>query len=616
MWFGEKHQEALATLRYGILDNKGFLLLTGDVGTGKTSLINSLIQSLSDNIICATVPDPSLEKLDFLNYIAAAFGIDREFQSKGSFLAFFRNFLSQASERGKKVLLIVDESQLLTQEMLEEIRLLSNIERTDAKLINIFFIGQNEFNEILNRPQNRAVRQRLTLNYNLDPLTPDETHAYIRHRLKVAGTTETLFDMSAVQEVFMYSGGFPRRINILCDHALLSGYVKEQKVIDGAIVKECAKELKIPAHVRNRDINGFAHAHQRPAPAPDQSPAGIPSVRPPVAPPAVPPTPSPAEPPSAPYSGPPSSQVPRPGYQPYPEEPRKSRLSWIGWILVIILLGLFAWAFMFPENFRQSTRQIGVDFPIIGQTVEFLFPSTLHNDTRGQVHGAVPSPQPPLPSTPPLNEGAKATADASEAEPPSAGVAPGESQNNPAVESKNKDAGPEIPTENQPDDAKSQEADISPPLEDTDSKTLGNKDQASLLEPATSLVTMDSGPTSEGSQDILPLPAEKVIVRFKYNSNDFTDKGIEDLETFSSILAMYPEAKVLVTGHTDSMGYENYNKKLSEFRANIVKSYLMGKGIRQDQIKTRGLGGEKPIETNDTPWGKMMNRRVEIEILK
>ncbi len=102
MWFGEKHQEALATLRYGILDNKGFLLLTGDVGTGKTSLINSLIQSLSDNIICATVPDPSLEKLDFLNYIAAAFGIDREFQSKGSFLAFFRNFLSRPVKKGKK----------------------------------------------------------------------------------------------------------------------------------------------------------------------------------------------------------------------------------------------------------------------------------------------------------------------------------------------------------------------------------------------------------------------------------------------------------------------------------------------------------------------------------
>ncbi len=266
MWFGEKHKEALATLRYGILDNKGFLLLTGDVGTGKTSLINTLIQSLSDDIICTSVPDPSLEKMDLLNYVAAAFGMDIEFNTKGKFLVHFRQFLMDANANNKKVLLIIDEAQLLTQEMLEEIRLLSNIEKPDTKLINIFFVGQNEFNEILNRQQNRAVRQRLTLNYNLDPLTPDETAQYIKHRLKVAGTTREIFDTSAVQEIFMYSGGFPRRINILCDHSLLSGYVQKNKTINGPIVRECAKELKIPAHVRNRDINGFADDRQKPAP--------------------------------------------------------------------------------------------------------------------------------------------------------------------------------------------------------------------------------------------------------------------------------------------------------------------------------------------------------------
>lgn len=257
MWFGEKHQEALATLQYGILDNKGFLLLTGDVGTGKTSLINSLIQNLEQDIICTSVPDPSLEKLDLFNYIAASFGMDREFTSKGAFLAHFKEFLLSAEKKNKKVLLIIDEAQLLTQEMLEEIRLLSNIEKPDAKLINIFFIGQNEFNEILNRPQNRAVLQRMTLNYNLDPLTTEEVDQYIRHRLKVAGTQERLFDMGAVQEIYLYSGGFPRRINILCDHALLSGFVREQRVIDAGIVRECAKELKIPAYVRNRDLNGL-----------------------------------------------------------------------------------------------------------------------------------------------------------------------------------------------------------------------------------------------------------------------------------------------------------------------------------------------------------------------
>ena len=177
-----------------MLDNKGFLLLTGDVGTGKTTLINALIQSLSDDIVCTTVPDPSLSKLDFFNYIASSFGINREFASKGSFLVGFRKFLINTSEANKKVLLIIDEAQLLTQELLEEIRLLSNIEKTNAKLINIFFVGQNEFNEILNRDQNRAVRQRLTLNYNIDPLTPDETEKYINYRLKVAGAVRHIFE--------------------------------------------------------------------------------------------------------------------------------------------------------------------------------------------------------------------------------------------------------------------------------------------------------------------------------------------------------------------------------------------------------------------------------------
>ncbi len=264
MWFGEKHKEALATLKYGILDNKGFLLLTGDVGTGKTTLINSLLESLDDDVVCTSVPDPGLEKLDFFNYIASSFGIDQEFLTKGSFLVRFRQFLTDANDFNKKVLLIIDEAQLLTQELLEEIRLLSNIEKTDAKLINIFFVGQNEFNEILNREQNRAVRQRLTLNYNIDPLTPDETAEYISHRLKIAGAQNTIFTQEATQEVFMYSGGFPRRINIICDHSLLSGYVQEKTEIDEGIVKDCAKDLKIPAYVRNRDIDGYGSYHQTP----------------------------------------------------------------------------------------------------------------------------------------------------------------------------------------------------------------------------------------------------------------------------------------------------------------------------------------------------------------
>jgi len=248
LWQGEKHKEALAMLKYGILDNRGFLFLAGDVGTGKTTLINSLISQLGDQIIVAIVPDPSLEKIDFFNFLAVAFNFNRQFNSKGEFLVYFSSFLHKAYINNKRVLLIIDESQKLTSELLEEIRLLSNIEKHDAKLINIFFVGQNEFIDILLRSENRALRQRITINYRIDPLTENETEQYIQRRLKVAGSQKNIFTSKAVHEIFAFSGGYPRLINIVCDHSLLTGYVKGKKAIDAGIVKECAKELKISPH--------------------------------------------------------------------------------------------------------------------------------------------------------------------------------------------------------------------------------------------------------------------------------------------------------------------------------------------------------------------------------
>ena len=255
IWLGKQHKEALDILKQGVLDNEGFLLITGDVGTGKTTLINTLIQSLTDDVIFAPVPDPSLSRIDFFNYIAASFGIDKEFATKGTFIAHFQKFLLDAHNRKKKVLLIIDESQLLTHELLEELRLLGNIEKANKKLINIFFVGQNELIQILRQKENRAVRQRLTLNYNIDPLTPYETDKYITHRFKIAGAHQTIFQASAVQEIFMYSGGFPRRINVICDHALLTGYVREKQIIDADIIHECTKDLDINIYEKNRDTN-------------------------------------------------------------------------------------------------------------------------------------------------------------------------------------------------------------------------------------------------------------------------------------------------------------------------------------------------------------------------
>jgi general secretion pathway protein A len=245
LWLGEKHKEALAVLRYGVMDNKGFLLLTGEVGTGKTTLINSLVNTLGEEVIVATILDPGLEKEDFFNYICSAFNLPEKFSTKGAFIQQFSAFLNNANQQGKKVLLIIDEAQRLDQVLLEEIRLLSNIEKQSTKLINIFFVGQKEFNNIILEPKNRALRQRITVNYDLKPLNQKESNQYIKHRLKVAGVDKTIFKSASVREIYKFSKGYPRLINVICDRALLTGFAKDEEKITPKIIMECAKELRL-----------------------------------------------------------------------------------------------------------------------------------------------------------------------------------------------------------------------------------------------------------------------------------------------------------------------------------------------------------------------------------
>ena len=245
IWLGEKHKEALASLTYGIQENKGFLLLTGDIGTGKTSLINCFLHENDTDAFIATIPDPDLDIIDFCKLLSKEFNINNDFNTKGEFLIQFKHFLHRTYSEVKKTLLIIDEAQRLNQHLLEQIRLLSNIERPDAKLINVFFIGQNELYKLIMDEQNKALRQRISVHYSIEPLTESDTRKYIKHRLKIAGSDAEIFSPKAIHEVFLFSSGYPRLINIICDQALLTGYVNEIDKINRKIVKQCANELKI-----------------------------------------------------------------------------------------------------------------------------------------------------------------------------------------------------------------------------------------------------------------------------------------------------------------------------------------------------------------------------------
>ncbi|WP_319404736.1 AAA family ATPase [uncultured Desulfosarcina sp.] len=256
LWMGKKHREALSTLKYGVMDNKGFLLLTGDVGTGKTTLINRLVEDIHGKAYTAKIPDPGLSKYDFYRMVSRYFGLPIEVRTKSDFLEPFSRFLNDAHEERKSVLLLIDEAQRLKHDLMEEIRLLSNLERQDVKLLNIFFVGQNEFNSILLQPENRALMRRITITYNIDPLDRAETCEYIRHRLKTAGAAYEIFSSAAMEEVFEFSKGFPRQINIICDLAMFFSSQVAKRTINRKIVNQCRERISFtvdesPAETEN-----------------------------------------------------------------------------------------------------------------------------------------------------------------------------------------------------------------------------------------------------------------------------------------------------------------------------------------------------------------------------
>lgn len=255
IWFGEQHREAMANLKYGLLDRNGFIVLTGDAGTGKTTLVNALLDTLDEKVRVVKINHPSLNTSEFLSLFAKTLDPSVVFSDKSDLLIFFNNYLQKAHDRGETALLIVDEAHRLSMELLEEIRLLSNIEMAGEKLLGIVLVGQNEIKPMLMDPQCRSLRQRITSIYDIHPLSEMETWEYIEYRLKVVGTTKPLFTTAAITQVHEISGGNPRLINTLCDRALLTGYVRESLSIDADIVSECGAELNLDRPIKAKKIS-------------------------------------------------------------------------------------------------------------------------------------------------------------------------------------------------------------------------------------------------------------------------------------------------------------------------------------------------------------------------
>ena len=481
LWLGETHKEALSMMKYGIKDNCGFLLLSGDIGTGKTTLINSLLESLDDQILIAMVSDPGLEKLDFYNFLTQAFDMNKTFSNKGDFLVHFIHFLHKANTEAKKVLIIIDEAQRLSHEMMEEIRQLSNIEKKDTKLLNVFLVGQHELIEALNETRNRALLQRITMKYLIGPLNHSDVEDYIVFRLKIAGTENKIFSSGAIRQIISFSNGYPRLINVICEHALLTTYVKGKQKVDGAIIKECAKDLRIevapPMGIRG-GIGLMDHLFE--------------ALR-----------------------------------HPW-QHPLTGSALYMGLlVLIIIAAGIISFRFDYvPPLISDLLPSISRQLPV----KERSHVSSAHTPAAE----SLPSPA----SAPHLND-----------------------------------------------------------------KASGQTMDRQAHVPSTPPVSPQTAP---------PFQEKMFTVQFPSDSNEFSSDTYAFLDDIIDIALLYRGLDIFITGYTDSVGNTAYNRKLSRFRATVVKSYLVGHGVDSKRILVSGKGPDNPIASNDTAKGRQLNRRVEI----
>ena len=244
LYLGEAHREGLATLVYAVNSGKGFVMLTGEVGTGKTTLLHALLGQLDSNTNSAFIFNPRLDPMGFFRVLFEELDIGPPRETKAEYLLTLNQYLIDKLAANERVLLIVDEAQNLSTEMLEEIRLLSNLETPTSKLIQIMLVGQPELQDLVDQPELRQLRQRIALRHRLRPFDAAEVVEYVQERLAKAGYTgRGLFKKKALKELYAITAGTPRMINNICDGAMLLGYARQETTLGPEAIREVAHDL-------------------------------------------------------------------------------------------------------------------------------------------------------------------------------------------------------------------------------------------------------------------------------------------------------------------------------------------------------------------------------------
>jgi general secretion pathway protein A len=270
LFASKQHARAKAYMESTIWLADGFVVITGDIGSGKTTLIESFLAELPDDIVLAHISQTQLSPVEFLQALLVEFGFKPFRKRKVELLSMIKDFMVEQYAAGKKILLVIDEAQNLSRQVLEEVRLLSGLELRKEKLLRIIIAGQPELSHKLDSPRLQQLTQRVRLRFHLGALSKRETHEYITHRLDVAGAKgRQIFEPGACDLVFRYAGGVPRLINVLCDTAMLCAFAEERTVIDEGLVKAAVEELqwveyserlREPGRASIDDTGRFAHA--------------------------------------------------------------------------------------------------------------------------------------------------------------------------------------------------------------------------------------------------------------------------------------------------------------------------------------------------------------------
>jgi general secretion pathway protein A len=244
IWLSQAHRAAVSGFKLAVQENEGILVLTGDVGTGKTTFTHYLLKMSENQLISVSIPFPDLDDQSFFQYLSDELGMNRDFENKGAFLFHFDNLLHEMSERHKSVMIIIDDAQNMSPQLIRQVQLLAGIKKDGKKLIRILMVAQSNNNEKFEGKIKIKIGQPISFSHHLKALTKFETQRYIGYRLEKAGAAADLIEPDSIDAIYSYSGGCPRLINTLCDRALLAGYAEGIHKIKKATILQCIRELR------------------------------------------------------------------------------------------------------------------------------------------------------------------------------------------------------------------------------------------------------------------------------------------------------------------------------------------------------------------------------------